>query len=149
MRNNWYRNEGPRGRRFGRSRRYRNSTGGGLIGLLVLLIGLPVMLPLLGAAIISAGALVGGLAAGFVGILHAFRAVFAGLVSASFTSFSMIGGVVMGVLIGLIAYRMIRTRKEARAAEEAADRNDDLSSCGTYEEGNDLTEPQSYRSFNA
>ena len=145
MRNNWFWNEGPRGRRYGHSRRYRNSTGSGLIGLLIVLIGLPVMVPLLCAAIIAGSALIGGLAAGFVGIYHAFRALFA----TSFSGVRMIGGVAMGVLIGLIAYRMIRARKEARAAEEAADRNDDLSASGTCEEENDLTEPQSYRSFNA
>ncbi len=142
MRNNGYRNEGSRGRRN------RHSTGAGLTGLLILLIGIPVMLPILGVAGIVISAAVGGMGAAFADLMFTLRAVSSGMMPISLTDIPMIGGLAMGVLIGLIAHRMIRARREARAAEESGSRND-VSACGADAQENDYTEPQSCRSFYA
>lgn len=96
----------------------RRSMGGGLLGLFGLLFGLRVILALLGVAGVVIGAVFSGLAAAFSGVIHAFGSVLSGMFSGS----AALGGVAMGIMIGLILYRMIRQKKEEQvtAAEKEA-----------------------------
>ena len=115
MKYNYGWNMGPRGPMYGRRMRHRPS-GGDLMSLIGLIIALQVIVPLIGVAAVTAGAVFADLAAAFRGILSAFGHAF-------FSTTATAGGVAIGVAIGLIAYRMIRSRKEEeqRTREAEAD----------------------------
>ena len=54
-----------------------------------------------------------GLAYVFTGLIEAFGSVFSGI----FSGTAAIGSVIIGVVLGLIGYRMLRDRKARKAAE--------------------------------
>ena len=130
----WNWNAGPRGRRM----RHR-PMGGGLLGLFGLLIGFRVVVSVLGVVGIVLGAVFSGLAEAFSGVMEAFGY----MLSAAFSSGRVLGGAAIGLAIGLIAWRMIQNRKEAREAEKAA------ASCETSSVQEEYPEVQSYRTFGA
>ena len=105
-------NMGPRGRRF-RNREFRP---GIMIGLLSLFFGgwivIAVLGGLLGAGVLTIGAL-----------LSAVRHFFIHVVGGAFTHGYSLGGILLGVLIGLAIYS--NRKKEARREEEESFRADD------------------------
>ena len=105
-------NMGPRGRRF-RNREFRP---GIMIGLLSLFFGgwivIAVLGGLLGAGVMTVGAL-----------LSAVRHFFIHVVGGAFTHGYSLGGILLGVLIGLAIYN--NRKKEARREEEESFRADD------------------------
>ena len=105
-------NMGPRGRRF-RNREFRP---GIMIGLLSLFFGgwivIAVLGGLLGAGVMTVGAL-----------LSAVRHFFIHVVGGAFTHGYSLGGILLGVLIGLAIYS--NRKKEARREEEESFRADD------------------------
>ena len=108
-------------------RRMRRSPGACLAGLIGLLIGIRVIAAVLGVAGIVIGAVFTGLAAAFTGILSGIGSLLFGLFSGSAAS----GGVAAGIAIGLIAYRMIRKRKESRETSAGENEEYDIPSAGT------------------
>ena len=66
---------------------------------------------LLAGVVISA--VLSGLAYVFTGLIEAFGSVFSGI----FSGTAAIGSVIIGVVLGLIGYRMLRDRKARKAAE--------------------------------
>ena len=110
MRSNW--NMGPRGPMYGRRTHRRAGAGSGLLGIFGLLIGIRVILSLIGVAGVVIGAVFTGLAAAFSGVMTAIGAVFAEV----FSGTAVWAGVAVGTVIGLIAYRMIRAKKEENAS---------------------------------
>ena len=125
MRNVWNRglNRGPRG---------------GLLGLFGLLIGIRVVLAVLGLATVVVGAVCTGMAAVFTGLIAAVRSVF----SEAFAGSSVIAGVAVGTAIGLIVYRLIRTKKEENAATEEAKKEDAAETTGS-----EIVETPHYRFY--
>ena len=146
MKYNYGWNMGPRGPMHGYGRPMRRrSFGGGLMGLLGLIIALRVILPLIGLAAVTAGAVFAGLAAAFSGILSEFACVFFSGTAAT------AGGVAIGVAIGLIVYRMIRNRKEEerRIREEETAEEVVRSEFPADPEENTFTGTESVRSYYA
>lgn len=137
--NGW--NMGPRGPMYGRRMRHR-PFGGGLTGLIGLIIALPLILPLICGAVVTAGAVFTGLAVAFVGIL-------AGIIRAFFSTAAAAGGVATGIAIGLIVYRMIRNRKEEeqRIREEQTAEEAFRSGISAEPDDNSLTETESVRNY--
>ena len=143
MKYNYGWNMGPRGPMYGRRMR-RRPFGGGLTGLLGLFIALPLILPRICGAVVTAGAVFTGLAVAFVGILS-------GIIRAFFSTAAAAGGVATGIAIGLIVYRMIRNRKEEeqRIREEQTAEETVRSGAATDLAENSFTETESVRNYYA
>ena len=77
------------------------------------LIGLYAILAVLNVAGVVISAVLSGLAYVFTGLIEAFGSVFSGV----FSGTAAIGSVIIGVVLGLIGYRMLRDRKARKAAE--------------------------------
>ena len=113
MRNAWNRgwNRGPRG----------------LLGLFGLLIGIRVAIAVLGIATVVIGAVLTGMAAVFSGLIAAIGSVF----SEVFAGSTVMAGVAVGTVIGLIAYRMIRAKKEENGAREETQKKETAETTGS------------------
>lgn len=110
MRSNWEWNRDFRCVGGGRGR-HRRPAGGGLFGLLALLFCFRVGLVVLGTAGVLVCSLFTALAGALIDVIDGIGSLFAGS--------ELAGGVAVGALIGLIAYRMIRAKKEEEKARQA------------------------------
>ena len=113
MRNGWNRgwNRGPRG----------------LLGRFGLLIGIRVAIAVLGIAVVVIGSVFTGLAAVFSGVIGAIGSVF----SEVFAGSTVMAGVAVGTAIGLIAYRMIRAKKEETTVRDEEKKKEKAETTGT------------------
>ena len=114
MRNNWNlntdRNMGPRGPRYSRTAQHRPADS----GLISLLIGFCAAGPAIVIALRVISAVFRGMAFGLSGTMFTVWYV----IARAFYHARVSGGLAAGIAIGLIAYRMIRAKKEENAAAE-------------------------------